>query len=190
MNDVPDVVLGQIMTASGALVAPYAMRPTDIRIEDIARALSNICRYAGQINRFYSVAQHSVLVSEIVPPRLRLEAMLHDAAEAYLGDLPAPIKRLPNFLFYREAEHHIEALVRDVFRLSQDTKDWEQISKIDKALRVNEREALGLPHVARGVPIEGVHISLWTPERSFANFAQAITPLMAERSLPTPKGWW
>jgi hypothetical protein len=69
-------------------------KPEDIDILDIAHSLSMQCRYNGHTKGFYSVAEHSVLVANLVPPRLRLQALLHDASEAYVGDVIRPIKRL------------------------------------------------------------------------------------------------
>lgn len=63
-------------------------------IGTIAHALSNINRWTGHTLRPFSVAQHSLLVSYLVPPEFALEALLHDATEAYLGDIAAPLKSL------------------------------------------------------------------------------------------------
>lgn len=78
---------------------PLSPQPQDIHIEDIATALSHICRYGGHVPQFYSVAQHSVLVSMMCEEKADVEAglwgLLHDAAEAYLGDLIWPLKQIP-----------------------------------------------------------------------------------------------
>lgn len=85
---------------SGLLFNPFNPDLDLIKIEDIALALSNACRYAGHISPFYSVAQHSVIVAGFFSdPATRLAALLHDAEEAYLGDMPSPYKvRYPQFV--------------------------------------------------------------------------------------------
>jgi 5'-deoxynucleotidase YfbR-like HD superfamily hydrolase len=78
----------------------YLTRPhiDDIAIEDIAHGLAYQCRFNGQTSAFYSVAQHSLMVVSLVPESLQLQALLHDAAEAYLGDMVKPLKFLfPEF---------------------------------------------------------------------------------------------
>lgn len=82
-----------IFTASGQRYFPTNPRPEEIHIEDIAHALSQINRYTGHTVRPISVAQHSVLCARHASPEVALEALLHDAAEAYLGDLSRPVKQ-------------------------------------------------------------------------------------------------
>jgi hypothetical protein len=87
---------------TGGVYWPLDPRAEEVFIEDIAHALAMQCRYAGHVERFYSVAEHSVHVSRIVPPRMALLGLLHDATEAYLVDVPRPVKR--HLTNYKEIE--------------------------------------------------------------------------------------
>lgn len=96
-------VVPEILTATGKHFNFLNPSPDEVCVEDIARALSNLCRFTGhcvdandifEASVFYSVAQHSVLVSRLVPPEHALKALFHDAEEAYLGDVSTPLKQL------------------------------------------------------------------------------------------------
>ena len=82
-----------MVTFTGKLVNPLDLTPQDVDIRDIAHHLSNMCRWQGATRHFYSVAEHCVHVSRLVPTGYALLALLHDAAEAYMGDAIRPIKR-------------------------------------------------------------------------------------------------
>lgn len=117
---------GCILTSTGLKFDAAAPTPAMICIEDIANGLARCCRFAGQCDEFYSVAQHSVRVSHTVEHGLRsarqselcakhlaLSALLHDAPEAYLGDMAGPIKRLmPD---YQECEDRLWAVIAEKF---------------------------------------------------------------------------
>lgn len=86
----------ELETDGGRYIDLTAPRPEDVTLSDVAGALSKTCRFAGHVRRFYSVAEHAVLVSGIVEsvrPDLAFPALHHDSHEAYLGDVPTPLKR-------------------------------------------------------------------------------------------------
>lgn len=113
--------------------------PYEFDISDIAFALSRICRFTGHVD-FYSVAQHSVLASFLVPSHLALEALLHDAHEAYVGDVSAPLKALlPD---YRRVEKRIEMALRQQWNLPFQTSA--QVKNADLVMLATERRDLGL----------------------------------------------
>lgn len=115
---------------------PFDPRSEDICIEDIAHALSNICRYAGHCKSFYSVAEHSVYVSLIVPPEHALTALLHDATEAYVVDVPRPLKRfLTN---YKEIEQANWCAIADHFGLCREMPQC--VKDADNAVLLAEKE--------------------------------------------------
>ncbi len=111
-----------IHTYTGKKFYPIKPNPEDICIEDIAHALSLQCRFTGHTKYFYSVAQHSLLVSLILrdqdrPNSVCLWGLLHDASEAYLIDVARPVKHLPEFATYREAETRLMLAISSKFGL-------------------------------------------------------------------------
>ncbi len=114
--DLEKVMVGEddwMQTFSGKQFFP--LKPTDICINDIAHSLSLICRFNGHCRVFYSVAEHSVRVSDILSKELALWGLLHDAAEAYIGDIVGPIKK---FMWYGcdgEALTKIKIIEENIF---------------------------------------------------------------------------
>src|ERR1035437_8189217 len=132
---------GSITTFSGIRFWPMLPNPADIRIEDIAHALSNQCRFGGHAREFYSVAEHSVRVSQHCPPEDALWGLLHDASEAYLCDVPAPLKELPAFEAYRAAERSLQGTIATRFGLAPEQP--ESVGDADRTiLRVEIRDLL------------------------------------------------
>lgn len=130
LNNVPpDLHTGStIRTFTGRYFDILDLKPEMVHIEDIAHALSMNCRFGGHIPVFYSVAQHSISVAEMVPKEHRLEALLHDASEAYIHDMPKPFKR--HMYEYQYHEARIEKLIAEVFGLKY---PWhESIKEADK----------------------------------------------------------
>ncbi|WP_297388852.1 hypothetical protein [Acidiferrobacter sp.] len=137
-----------ITTYSGARFDFAAPCLEDIHIADIAHALSRICRFTGHTRRFYSVAQHSVLVSRIVPPEHALAGLLHDAHKAYVGNVATPLKdHLPG---YREVEARAWRAVAT--RLGVDPALPASIKQADIILLATERRDL-LPRDGRVWPV-------------------------------------
>ncbi len=96
---------GGIVTYKGNVFFPMNPNPADVDIEDIAHGLAYTCRFGGQIPTYYSVAEHCINVSLIVPERQALAGLLHDSPESYLTDIPRPFK--PMLKGYKETEEKV-----------------------------------------------------------------------------------
>lgn len=108
---------GWFTTFLGNKINPLDLDINMIDIRDISHALSNICRFGGHVNQFYSVAQHSVHASQLVDPKFALNALLHDAAEAYIGDMVRPMKETEMMEGFRNIEHMMETVIAKKFNL-------------------------------------------------------------------------
>lgn len=130
-----------MQTRAGLAYWPLDPKPEEILIDDIAHALGMLCRYGGHCRRFYSVAEHSVLVSKLVPKEHALLGLLHDATEAYLVDIPRPVKRmLPQ---YQELEEINWRAIAAKFRLPISMPPC--IKEADLAVCLAEQKALMTP---------------------------------------------
>jgi hypothetical protein len=99
-----------IQVASGKRFYPLEPERSIVDVKDIAQALSNMCRFGGHTSQFYSVAQHSYMVSYWVPKEHALVGLMHDSSEAYLVDVPKPLKRSGQFgRLWGEAEARVLA---------------------------------------------------------------------------------
>lgn len=108
-----------LITHSGRKVHVRDPEPDDIVLGDIAHALAHLCRFGGHVRHFYSVAQHSVRVSHLVDKREARAGLLHDAAEAYIGDVIRPLKR--ELADYKAIESAFEECIAVRFGVLLDT---------------------------------------------------------------------
>ena len=129
-----------IQVASGRTINPLDPNIKDITIEDISHALSNMCRFAGHTRKFYSVAEHSIRVSKEVPANQAFRALMHDASEAYLVDIPRPIKYALFGDQYRVIEENLMEKIGAKFNF--DPEMTPEIKRADDALLAQEARDL------------------------------------------------
>lgn len=172
-----------ITTFTGKLFYPLDPRPEEIDINDIIHALSNQCRFAGHCTKFYSVAQHSVMVSLSCDPVDALWGLLHDASEAYLVDVPSPLKRMPEFAAYREAEKQLMGIICDVFGLSHDEPP--SVKFADKRMLATEARDLTVTQGRGWTTLEApyeFHIEPWSAEIAQVKFLSRLHELTWKRN--------
>lgn len=165
MANVFGVIGNTLRTASGLTFDIANPTPEMVRIEDIAHALSRICRFGGHVEvEWYSVAEHCLLCAELahrdkLPPEAKLAVLLHDAAEAYIGDVIKPLKvMLPE---YDAIEAGVEAAVAAALEVDF-IGHAETIKRYDHAMLVNEKNLL----------IRDSHTFCFDGEKQFPNRLQ------------------
>lgn len=171
----------RIMLQSGATFDLADPETSEINVEDIAHGLAHTCRFAGQCRAFYSVAEHSVLVSQIVP-QAELAALFHDAAEAFVGDVSRPLKQLlPE---YTKIEKRIERAIFQQFGI-----EWPpppDVKAADHSVMAAEQAILMPPGTnewlrAANISPANVDIRCLDPMAARSLFLDRFSKLMRER---------
>lgn len=169
-----------IIAYSGLVIDPENIIPANITRDDIAHALAHQCRYNGHTVKFYSVAEHSYLMSTQVSKPCVIHALLHDAAEAYTGDITTPVKRL--FPAIAEMEERILAAIYEHFNIFKPSiAERQEIKDADIRMLRTERDRLFQnitvgwpPEVNRALPYTKITIDCWTPYEAKTNYRRML----------------
>lgn len=168
-----------IQTYTGRRFTPTNPMAEAIVIQDIAHALSLQCRFSGHCNYAYSVAQHSVLVSYICDDADALFGLLHDATEAYLVDIPSPLKRSGLFDAYKAFETKMQVAVSKRFGLPE--QEPASVKRADKIMLATEARDL-MPNIRsdwtneyKPLPFK---IEQWTPTQAETAFLERFNELI------------
>lgn len=155
-----------IRTNTGLFINVFEPTIDMISAEDIAHAQSHQCRWAGHIKRFYSVAQHSVMCMQLAENEDKIAALFHDGSEAYLLDIPTPIKsRMPE---YKEIEHKLMLVIAQKFGFKYPLN--KELKHIDRYMLQLEWDNLADGH--------NISFKCWTPEEAKENFLSAYYKLI------------
>ncbi|PCJ68225.1 MAG: phosphohydrolase [Rhodobiaceae bacterium] len=185
---------------SGKIVDLMALTPTDISLPDISRALSNLARFDGATEDVYSVAQHSVYVADLAhhydaTPAMRFAALMHDAAEAYVGDLNSPMKsHCPNF---KIIENKVHAVIMTAFGFTPPPLIDEYVKTLDMIALTSEfRDLFGItPEDKRFSELDYPAIKYWHPTptvkpvfpaAAYCDFTEAVERLALLNDLAIP----
>lgn len=160
-----------IQTYTGRKFYPLTPKAEDINITDIAWALSNLCRFNGHSKHFYSVAEHSIYVSENSPKQYALQGLLHDAAEAYIGDIASPIKP---FFKVDLIEKQIMRCISIHFGLDDLCPLPDIVKQVDRALLADEAMQImnpcTVPWPQLQEPPLNIDIKCYSPAQAFRLF--------------------
>ncbi len=173
--------VGWITTYSGVKFNPFKPVAKDVDIVDIAQATSNLCRFTGHVKKFYSVAEHCILVSQLVPEEHALAALLHDASEAYVNDMPAPMKRRPELALYLEVELGVQRAVYYAFDVPFPYPDC--VKEVDYNICAAEAKKLfkDVPDWALERDAPNVKFMFYPPDEARKAFLARFNELMKGR---------
>ena len=176
-----------VVTFSGKKFFPLDVRSSDICIEDIAHALSLQCRFGGHVKRHYSVGQHSIHVADemrkVIPgcmKSVQLRGLLHDASEAFLIDLPRPLKQIQDFSVYRNIEAATQGVIYHKYGLPANLKLMvdEGIKVADNLLLAKEaKDLLDNPYWCHAMPKSKQRIPIMTPKEVEKKFLKKFEEL-------------
>ena len=179
----------EIETITGRHVCYAGPTPDQIAAEDIAASLARQARFLGHYSGVYTVAQHSCFVHDLLvkwgcSPWVRLAGLLHDAAEAYMGDIPSPLKHMPQLAGYRQIEAGMETMIRRHFGISAEAWRWPNIKTADHAACWAERKAGTFSRGAfAAIPCPPVLVPpvqpCWNYDEARQKFLHALESLMA-----------
>lgn len=175
-----------MQTFTGRKFWPLDPLASEIDIADVAHGLAMTCRYGGQCQRFYSVAEHAFLVSFLVPAEFARHGLLHDSAEAYIGDMIRPLKHQPEMAEFRRAEAAIEHAVAEAFGLEWTPEAIAAVKEFDDRILVDEIASLMADPPAymtgRLAEIEpaGAFIGGWSPDSAEWHFLKRFRQLFGE----------
>jgi len=144
-----------------------------IKITDIAHHLALVCRFTGACKHHYSVAQHSILVAQLCPKKARIHGLMHDAAEAYLGDVSRPLKK-----WGLEVKGFEEKVLQSIYHalnlewpeeyVQQAVKDSDNIALSIEAKQLMNHATESWSYMSKEMP--NISIDRWSPERAEVEF--------------------
>lgn len=163
-----------MQTYTGLRFYPGNPQPDQICIEDIAHGLSMTVRYGGHCKFFYTVAEHCCHLHDAAPEEFQMWALMHDAAEAYLGDIPRPLKlMLPDF---KVIEAKVEQVIEDKYDMQFSPNEKAYVKNLDSRILIDERDQVMLHTEDKwftdGMEPLGVIIRGWAPQEAKIEFLE------------------
>jgi 5'-deoxynucleotidase YfbR-like HD superfamily hydrolase len=178
---------GYIITHYGYKFYLFQPNLDGIHINDIAHCLANVCRFGGHVKKFYSVAQHSLEVSRLMPRRYALEGLLHDASEAYYGDMIRPLKNfMPDF---KKLEDNFNIVLCKKYRLDNSNLANKLVKKSDNTALAGElqtilsKEKVDCYDTSEYKPPENKLFKIMTPKQAKKAFLEEFKMLAGERGV-------